>query len=115
MSSQQARIERIREQMAELGPVLPGGISKHWNVCGKPGCRCKHPSRPKKHGPYYQLSFTLGGKSSSMFLRADEVGEARRWVRRYARLKELTQQLLRAHVAWARQGGLSSEGRRGRK
>jgi len=100
------RAERIREEIAELGPVLPGGISKHWNVCGKPGCRCKDPDHPQKHGPYYQLSFTVGGRSSSIFLSGSQVGAARRCVRRYARLKRLIQELLNLYVGWARQGGL---------
>jgi len=87
--------------------MLPGGISEQWNVCGKPGCKCKDRHNPRKHGPYFQLSFTVGGKSSSMFLKREELAAARRCVRNYSRLKALTQQLLRARVAWARKGGLA--------
>jgi len=107
MSKESKRIEKLEEALAHIGPMLPGGITEQWNVCGKPRCKCKDPDNPKKHGPYFQLSFTVGGKSSSMFLRREELAAARRCVRNYARFKALTAQLLQARVAWARKGGLS--------
>ena len=63
------RIRQIKDMLSQLGPVLPGSLSTQWNVCGKPGCRCKDPKKPRKHGPYYQLSFTVDGKSSSLFVK----------------------------------------------
>jgi hypothetical protein len=106
MSKESVRVRKLEEALAKVGPMLPGGISEQWNVCGKQGCACKNPDNPRKHGPYFQLSFTIGGKSSSMFLRRGELAAARRYVRNYARFKALTQQLLQARVDWARKGGL---------
>ena len=48
-------IEQLKQRLLNLGPVLPGSISEQWNVCGTPGCKCKDPANPEKHGPYYQL------------------------------------------------------------
>ena len=45
----------------------PGSLREQYNVCGKAGCRCKDPKKPQKHGPYYQLSYTWRGKSSTPF------------------------------------------------
>lgn len=98
----------LKAELAALGPMLPGSISKQWNVCGKPGCRCKDPKHPRRHGPYYQLSFTLGGRSSSLFLKSEELVAARRCLRRYRRFRELTVQLVAAYVAQARLGGVSA-------
>jgi len=64
MSKDLKRIKKLEESLGEIGPMLPGGITEQWNVCGKAGCKCKDPDKPKKHGPYFQLSFTVGGKSS---------------------------------------------------
>ena len=105
---QMKSVAEVRAAIQELGPVLPGSISRQWNVCGKPGCRCKDPNRPQRHGPYYQLSFTVGGHSSTMFLKPGEVAAARQCLRRYRRLKELTAQLAMAYVAQARREGLQS-------
>ncbi|MDD4102948.1 MAG: hypothetical protein PHU80_10025 [Kiritimatiellae bacterium] len=98
----------VKAEIEALGPVLPGSISKQWNVCGKPGCRCKDPKHPQRHGPYYQLSYTLAGHSSTMFLKPGELAMARRCIRRYGRLKELTAQLVVAYVAQARREGIAS-------
>lgn len=104
--SSRSRIEPLRKCIAELGPVLPGSISQQWNVCGKKGCRCKDPKEPRKHGPYYQLSFTVGGKSSSMFLRKEDLAVARQAIARYRTLRQLCAQLAAEYVAQARRVGV---------
>jgi hypothetical protein len=35
------RIQQIKNQLVALGDMRPGSLSKQFNVCGKPGCRCK--------------------------------------------------------------------------
>jgi len=85
---------------------LPGSVSTQWNVCGKEGCKCKDPKNPRKHGPYHQLSFTIGGKSSSMFIKTDELKSVRECIKRYKQFKKLNNDLLHASVQWAREGGL---------
>lgn len=87
----EARIQRIKAQIAQLGELRPGSLSTQYNVCGKAGCTCKaHP--PKKHGPYYQISFTRGGKSSSHFVRRPDLPRVKRQLRTYARLRALVDQ-----------------------
>jgi hypothetical protein len=98
----------VKKALDALGPVLPGSIGKQWNVCGKPGCRCKDPDRPQRHGPYYQLSFTVAGRSSTLFLKSEDLAAARRCIRRYRRFKELNGQLVAAYGAQARRGGVPS-------
>ena len=88
----QRQIERLKQQLVEMGPMHPGSLGRQYNVCGKPDCRCKDPRRPHKHGPYYQLSFTWRGKSSSRFVRSEQVPEMRRKVARYKRFRELVNQ-----------------------
>jgi len=83
------RIAQLQRQLLALGPLHPGSISEQYNVCGQPGCRCKDPHKPQKHGPYYQLSFTWRGKSSTRFLRPEQVEPMRQKVANYKRLREL--------------------------
>jgi hypothetical protein len=85
--------------------MLPGSISEQWNVCGTPGCRCKDPDNPQKHGPYYQLSFTVAGKSSSMFIKKADLPEVRRRIKRHQQFKSLTKKLLQAHIELVRAEG----------
>lgn len=51
---------------------------------------------------------SLAGHSSTMFLKPGELAMARRCIRRYGRLKELTAQLVVAYVAQARREGIAS-------
>ena len=84
------RIERIKAELAALGLMHPGSISEQYNVCGTPGCRCKDPKKPQKHGPYYQLSYTWRGRSSSCFVRPGRMAGMREKVANYRRFRELT-------------------------
>ena len=105
--NKEPQVESIKKQILELGPMLPGSLSEQWNVCGSPGCKCKDPEEPIRHGPYYQLSFSVRGKSSTLFVRPAEVAEARKRVRRYQRFKELVMALTQAYVDLARKQKLS--------
>ena len=83
------RIEQVKRELTGLGPMHPGSLGEQYNVCGTPGCRCKDPKSPQKHGPYYQLSYTWRGKSSSRFVRPEQVEEMREKVANYKRFREL--------------------------
>src|SRR2546427_3088038 len=88
LESLQARIQKIKEEIAILGELRPGSLSRQYNVCGNPDCRCKA-KPPKKHGPYYQLSFTWQGRSKSQFVRTEDLPDVKKQLRNYKRLREL--------------------------
>lgn len=71
------RIAAIKAALVSLGPLHPGSLSKQLNVCGKPGCRCKDPRHPRRHGPYYQLNYVFRGKKTSLFIPRDQVPQLR--------------------------------------
>jgi hypothetical protein len=98
----QRRIAQLQQQLLALGRLHPGSISEQYNICGTPGCHCKDPKHPRKHGPYYQLSYTWRGKSSSRFLRAEQVETMREKVANYKRLRELVQEWVELAVALER-------------
>ena len=66
----------------------PGSVSEQYNICGTAGCRCKDPKHPRKHGPYYQLSYTRRGRSSTRFVRPDQVAAIRQKVATHRRFRE---------------------------
>ena len=89
-------------ELLNEGPLLPGRIKKQWNVCGMSGCRCKDSDDPRKHGPYFQLSFTLAGKSTSMFVKEQEFEDMMALTERYRRFKALSLLLVQSYVAEVR-------------
>lgn len=80
------QIEKVKRDLAALGDLRPGSLSTQYNVCGSPGCRCKA-SPPEKHGPYYQVSFTRKGKSSSKFVKKKDLPAIRKQLKNYERMK----------------------------
>lgn len=92
------RIQRIEKQIAQikgklrrLGPLHPGSLSRQYNVCGKPSCRCKDPKNPRRHGPYYKVSYVYRGRFSSRFVPRNQVKEVRAELANYKRLRKLTE------------------------
>lgn len=83
------QIQRIKQELMNLGEIRPGSLSKQYNVCGKPVCRCKDPKNPKKHGPYYQISYVRKGKSTTSFVRPDHLSDVKTQLSNYKKLKKL--------------------------
>lgn len=83
------KIEKIKQKIALLGEMRTGSLTKQYNVCGNPNCRCKDKKNPEKHGPYYQLSFTRYGKSSSEFVKTEDLMEIKQHIKNYKKFMEL--------------------------
>ena len=85
------QIAQIKKKLVDLGPLHPGSLSQQYNVCGKPGCRCKARPTPHRHGPYYKVSYVFRGRFTSRFVPRQEVKEVRAELANYKRLRKLTQ------------------------
>ena len=85
------QIERIRSELTALGPMRPGTLSRQYAACQKPGCACIDPVKPKKHGPFYQLSYSHQGKSTTRFVRPGYVVQIKKELVAYKRFRDLTQ------------------------
>lgn len=88
----QERIVALKTLLTSLGALHPGSLSRQYNVCGKPGCRCKDPKHPKRHGPYYQLNYVFRGKKTSRFIPRRQVIQLRAELANYKTLRRSTEQ-----------------------
>jgi hypothetical protein len=70
------QIEKLKRDLAGLGQLRPGSLSKQYTVCGQ----------------YYQLSFTRKGRSSSKFVRKEDLPAIRKQLKNYERMKLLVDQ-----------------------
>jgi len=95
------RIAAIKHELTALGPLRPGALSRQYNVCGSPTCRCKA-DPAQRHGPYYQLSYTHQRKSSSEFVRAQDLHEVQRQLATHARLRALVEEWISLGIQQAR-------------
>jgi hypothetical protein len=97
------KIQTLKDQLLALDRMRPGSLSRQYNVCGKAGCRCKDPQRPKRHGPYYQLNYVFRGKKTSQFIRAADVATVRAELANFKTFRRLTDQwvgLALRHANW---------------
>ena len=86
------KIQTLKAQLLELGPMRPGSLSPQYNVCGKAGCRCKEPQNPRRHGPYFQLNYVYQGKKKSQFIRRENLKVVRAELATYKKFRKLTDQ-----------------------
>ena len=65
--------------LAHVGYFRRGTVLRRFIPCGKPGCRCQNPT-PKLHGPYYQWTRKVAGKTVTVRLTHDEAALMARWI-----------------------------------
>ncbi len=92
MQALEKRIQQLKLQLQSLGELRPGSLSRQYNICGKAGCRCKDPDRPRRHGPYYKLSYVHAGKFTSQFIRPAQLQAVRLQLANYKKLRRCTAQ-----------------------
>jgi hypothetical protein len=84
-------LAQIRAELQALDIVLLGSITKRFMPCGSPGCRCQA-DPPQLHGPYYQWTTKVRGKTQTLRLKPEEVADFERWIAQGRRLEQLVQQ-----------------------
>ena len=88
------KIETVKAELLALGEMRPGSITKQYNVCGKAHCRCKDPQNPRRHGPYYKLSYAHKGKFTTQFIRKEALAQVRTELANYKRFRQLSARLI---------------------
>jgi hypothetical protein len=84
----------LLRQVSELGDFQPGSISSPTRRCGKPSCHCAKPDDPG-HGPHYQLTQKINGKTVSQNLPSPEaIRKAESEVAEYRKFKGLSDDLV---------------------
>jgi hypothetical protein len=85
---------RISDAIAEAagGYALPGTFLERNASCNKAGCRCMA-DPPRLHGPYYQWTRKIDGKTKTTLLTAELVERYRPWFDNVKTIRALTAEL----------------------
>jgi hypothetical protein len=91
-SDAQAKLKAWKREIVRLGFVRPGSLVRRFMPCGKAGCRCMT-APPQLHGPYYEWSYKIAGKTRTRRLTKRQAKLCQGWVRNHKTLKRLVRQM----------------------
>ncbi len=89
--------EAAKAQIQALGYVIPGTVQKRQYRCGKPNCRCM--TKGILHGPYYQWTRKVNGKTVNINLDIESAKKVREWIQNNRRLRKLCGRLENTSLA----------------
>jgi hypothetical protein len=92
-TARQARqLERIRKELAGIGPCLPGSLNVRTGRCGKARCSC-HADPPRLHGPFLSWTRKVAGKTVTKLLTDEQLDDYQELFDNHRRLKDLVHEL----------------------
>ena len=100
---QRARAARIAAELSAVGLALPGTLIQRHVRCGKPRCAC-HADPPALHGPYWQWTRKVAGKTITRLVPDEQVADYRQWIDNDRRLRALVAELEALTLAIADSG-----------
>ena len=84
----QAELKRLSAEIAEVGFISPGSLVQRYTTCGNPDCRCQA-DPPQLHGPYWQWSKAVAGKTISRTVTNDQAPLYQEWIANRRRLRQI--------------------------
>jgi len=100
----EAKLAKFREdyqtakaQIQALDYVISGSLQKRSYRCGKANCRCK--TEGILHGPYYQWTRKVNGKTVNISLDPESADTVKEWIRNNRELRKLRQRMEKISLA----------------
>ncbi|MHB1711472.1 MAG: DUF6788 family protein [Acidimicrobiales bacterium] len=95
------RYRALARQLADVGYIAAGSVALRYNRCGKESCGC-HGDPPRLHGPYFQWTAKVNGKTVNRRLSPSEAALYGEWIGNDRQVRALLTQM-RAVAAKAQQ------------
>jgi alkanesulfonate monooxygenase SsuD/methylene tetrahydromethanopterin reductase-like flavin-dependent oxidoreductase (luciferase family) len=92
LANYERRYRELAAQLAEIGLISSGSVTHRYTRCGTQGCKC-HDDPPQPHGPYYQWTAKVGGKTVTRRLSAHEAELYQEWIANDRRMRHLIGQM----------------------
>jgi len=88
----QTRCDALKRAVLTLGPIRRGSLVRRFMPCRKPGCCCRA-SPPDLHGPYYQWTRKVRGKTVTVRLTREEARLFAEWISNGRQLDKIVAQM----------------------
>jgi len=79
-------------ELATIGYILQGSITKRWMTCGRPSCGCLD-NPEARHGPYHSWTYKRAGKTVSVYLSPEQAATCSKWIKNNRRLERTVRRL----------------------
>jgi hypothetical protein len=86
------RYRALQDRVRELGFIASGSVIERYTVCASPGCRC-HADPPVRHGPYFQHTRKIAGKTATRRLTAEQADRYRTQIANRRALDQLISEM----------------------
>jgi hypothetical protein len=86
------RHRELAAQIAEIGIVAAGSVTRRNTRCTSAGCRC-NADPPTPHGPYWQWTAKVNGKTVTKRLTDKEAHLYQEWIGNDRRIRALLDQI----------------------
>ncbi|MHB8331575.1 MAG: DUF6788 family protein [Acidimicrobiales bacterium] len=95
LADAERRYRELTRAVADVGLVQGGSLVRRYTRCANPNCRCRA-DPPRPHGPYWQWSTKVDGKTVSRRLSEREAALYAEWTANDRRLRQLISQMRQA-------------------
>jgi hypothetical protein len=92
LATYRSRYRVLVAQLADVGYIAAGSITRRHTRCGTPSCRC-HADPPQMHGPYWQWTAKIDGKTVTRRLSQTEAELYQGWIANDRQLRAIITQM----------------------
>lgn len=90
--AEQKRYDALKRALGGVGFIRRGSLVTRFMPCGKVGCRCQA-TPPELHGPYYQWTRKVRGKTVTVRLSRAEATALQAWIANGRHLDKIVAQM----------------------
>jgi hypothetical protein len=92
LTSYEQRYRDLAAQLADIGLISSGSVTRRYTHCTSSGCKCNG-DPPQPHGPYYQWTAKVDGKTVTRRLSSDEAKLYKEWITNDRRMRRVIEQM----------------------
>ncbi|MHB1444589.1 MAG: DUF6788 family protein [Acidimicrobiales bacterium] len=92
LADYERRYRKLAAELAQIGFIRSGSVAPRYNRCGKSGCHC-HADPPQLHGPYFQWTAKVDGKTVNRRLTETQAEAYLEWIGNDRRLRALVSEM----------------------
>jgi hypothetical protein len=92
LATLQRRYRELAAQLADVGYIAAGSLTHRHTRCANTNCRCRA-DPPQMHGPYWQWTAKVDGKTVTRRLSQPEAELYQEWIDNDRQLRAITAQM----------------------